>query len=315
MRWLISEVEPDFRTIANFRKDNAQALINVFHAFNSLLRGKVENEYLSVDGSKFLASNSRERNFTLSKLDDRISWLEGHIGEYLRLLDEADKDEEDVHPGSLSKEELDAKVREAEEHLARYRSYRKKMEDEDLSQLSLTDPDSRLMKTQNGFDVSYNIQTAVSSKTHMIADFNVTSDVTDYGQLKPSLAAYKQEQRPDGILEAVADKGYQSEQDMRECLESGIIPHVILPDGKDTYEIETPYEEAKDCDPSSTKPEDLKKCLRAGIIPKAYEGVIESAVVTTKKVKERSETAGPKTSPFSTSEEMKEKAAEGRDAE
>ena len=311
VQWLVRGVRPDFRTISDFRKVNASAMKKVFHAFNQLLRGQLTNEFLSVDGSKFFANNSKDRNFTMSKLDDRISWLTGHHEDYMRQLDQADRLEGSTLHGSFSEEELKAKIKESGERLERYQTYRQMMEEEGLSQLSTTDPDARLMKMRNGFGVSFNVQTAVTSESHMITDFNVTSDVTDYGQLEPTLKSYKNEYCKDEILEAVADKGYQSAEDIGKCLEEGIAAHVILPDGKDTCEIELPYEEAQDLHPESKAPEELKKCLRAGIIPEAYKGFIESATVTEKMCRVTEGASLIRTSPFVNTLEMKIKAAEG----
>ena len=311
VRWLMNNLQPDFRTISGFRKVNIASIKKVLHAFNRMLQGELKEELLSVDGSKFFACNSKERNFTKAKLDDRISWLEGHIDEYLRLLDQTDEAEDPESPIILTRDEINSKLMEAEGRLAVYKAYQQKMEKEGLSQISLTDPDAKLMKMRYGYGVAYNVQTAVTSESHMIADFQVTTAVTDYGQLEPTLADYKNEYSPDTVLEAVADKGYQSQDDIRECFEKGIIPHVILPDGKDTYEITVPYEKNTDCDPESTEPGELKKCLRAGIVPAAYKNVIVNATIKEIEVNDEDEGTEHKTSPFRNEEEMKAKAAGG----
>ena len=135
-----------------------------------------------MDGSKFFACNSKERNFTKAKLDDRISWLEGHIDEYLRLLDQTDEAEDPESPIILTRDEINSKLMEAEGRLAVYKAYQQKMEKEGLSQISLTDPDAKLMKMRYGYGVAYNVQTAVTSESHMIAarfPFEV-SDVFSY---------------------------------------------------------------------------------------------------------------------------------------
>ena len=310
VKWLIGGVEPDFRTISDFRKNNIDCIKSIFHEFNRRISGAVEWGFASIDGSKFTANNSKDNNFTKSKLDDRIKWLNGHTDEYLRLLREADEEEDlDEQSDSLSKEELENKLKEAEERLARYKQYQQMMEESGASQLSLTDADAKLMKNKNGFAVAFNPQTAVDSNTHLIRDFNMTNQVTDHGMIESTMAHIKEES-PDSIVEAVADKGYENTDDMLACLENGIIPNVITDDGKDGYEIETEYEE-NDTDASSTKPEDLKKCLHAGVIPDAYKGVIEGMEVkeVRRKVKEDNDQA-PK-SIYGTSEEMLAKAKEG----
>ena len=310
VKWLIGGVEPDFRTISDFRKNNIDCIKSIFHEFNRRISGAVEWGFASIDGSKFTANNSKDNNFTKSKLDDRIKWLNGHTDEYLRLLREADEEEDlDDQSDSLSKEELENKLKEAEERLARYKQYQQMMEESGASQLSLTDADAKLMKNKNGFAVAFNPRTAVDSNTHLIRDFNMTNQVTDHGMIESTMAHIKEES-PDSIVEAVADKGYENTDDMLACLENGIIPNVITDDGKDGYEIETEYEE-NDTDASSTKPEDLKKCLHAGVIPDAYKGVIEGMEVkeVRRKVKEDNDQA-PK-SINGTSEEMLAKAKEG----
>ena len=92
--------------------------------------------------------------------------------------------------------------------------------------------------------VAYNPQTAVDSETHLIRDFQMTNQVTDHGLLDSTMEEIREE-NPGEILEVVADKGYEKIEDMVECLENGIIPHVIMNDGKDGYEIEITYEDAE----------------------------------------------------------------------
>lgn len=309
--WLIGELKPDFRTVANFRRDNAAALKAVFREFVARVMAGVEPGFQSVDGTKVRASNAKDRNFTPSKLDDRIARLDSHIGEYMRLLDETDAEDDAVAAGGLPRAELERKLAEAEERLARYEGYREKMEAEGLSQLSLTDPDAKLMKSRGGFEVAYNVQAAVDSNTHVITDFEATDRVTDHGLLGSTLAALVSE---GGVLEAVADKGYADPSDMAACLDGGIIPNVILPDGKDSYELEYDYDPSGG-DPTSADPAQLAACLRAGQIPEAYEGAIESAEVVERRVLVRDAADAPAAGSV---EEMRERAAEGffvRDAE
>lgn len=309
--WLIGELKPDFRTIANFRRDNAACLKAVFREFVARVIAGTGLGFQSVDGTKVRASNAKDRNFTPSKLDDRIARLDSHIGEYMRLLDESDDEDDAVAAGGLPRAELERKLAEAEERLARYEGYREKMESEGLSQLSLTDPDAKLMKSRGGFEVAYNVQTSVDSNTHIITDFGATDRVTDHGLLAPTLSALVPE---GGVLEATADKGYADPADMAACLDAGIIPNVILPDGKDSYELEYDYDPSGG-DPSSTDPAQLAACLRAGQIPEAYAHAVESAEVVEKKTFVRNPADAP--SPGS-ADEMRERAALGffvRDAE
>ena len=307
--WMLGGLRPDFRTISDFRKDNIDNLKGVFKEFLRRVTVDLETGYVSIDGSKFKAWNGKDRNFTIMKLDDRIKWLEDHTQEYLRLIDEADGEEE-AASGTLTKEDLEAKLQEYQERLERYRSYRELMERENLTQISLTDADARLMKNKNVMDVSYNIQTAVDSETHLIKDYQETNQVTDHGLLVSTMEGIRQESEGE-IVEVIADKGYDKAEDMIDCLEQGIIPNVILPDGQDTYELEIDYREIADPDSASTEAEDLKNCLHAGVIPDAYEGIIEDMEVVEVRRKVLNEPEQEVKSPYGTEEEMKDRAAEG----
>ena len=213
-----------------------------------------------VDGTKILANNAKNKNFTQNKLDDRIKWLNSHTEDYLRILDEMDEQEDAAQTlGELTRESIEAKLKAAQERLALYEGYQKLLEETGESQLSITDADAKLMKKRDGFAVSYNPQTAVDSETHLIRDFQMTNQVTDCNLLESTLREIKNSE-PEKIIEGVADKGYESKEDMIACLENGIIPHVITGDGKDGYEIEMSYEDAE-ADLSSTNPEELKKAL------------------------------------------------------
>lgn len=309
VKWMMGGVEPDFRTISGFRKDNIDSLKEIFHEFNRRISGAVEWGFTSIDGSKFAACNSKDNNFTKNKLDDRIKWLNAHTDEYLRILKEMDeREEQEETPDGLTREVIEAKLKEAKERLAKYESYQKLMEESGASQMSLADADARLMKNKNGFGVSYNPQTAVDSETHLIRDFEMTNRVTDHGMLAPTMEGIR-EDNPGEILEIVADKGYEQEDDMVKCLEQGIIPHVMLNDGKDAHELETAYEE-NEVDLASTEPEELRKSLHAGQIPEAYKEVISGMKVeeVRRLVKEEAEGSKPV---YGTPEEMLERAKEG----
>lgn len=309
---MLGGVEPDFRTIADFRKDNIDSLKKIFNEFNKRLSGAVEWGFTSIDGSKFAACNSKNNNFTKNKLDDRIKWLNGHIEEYLRVLDDADSREDlEEEPERLTREFIEGKLQEARKRLKKYEGYQKVMEESGQSQMSLTDADAKLMKSKNGFMVAYNPQTAVDSETHLIRDFQMTNQVTDHGLLDSTLEGIREE--TEGIIETVADKGYESEEDMVKCLLDGIIPHVITDEGKDGYELEIPYEEADNINAESKDAGDMKKALHAGVIPEAYEDVITNIEVkeVRRKVSDEAEAKESAESIYGTGEEMMERAREG----
>jgi transposase len=142
----------------------------------------------------------------------------------------------------------------------------------------------------------------------------MTNQVTDHGLMYPTMEGLK-EQEPDRIIECMADKGYQKTEDMVECLENGIIPHVITNDGQDGYEIEITYTGAENADSTSTKPEELSKCMHAGIVPDAYKDVIEKmeVVESRKRVYDEPEQqdSDVKKPVYGTADDMKRRAMEG----
>lgn len=276
--WLLGKLYPDFRTISDFRKDNKDCMVKVFRAFNKYCLGLslFRKSYISIDGSKFKAVNAKDRNFTLSKLDDRIKRLDEHIAMYMEELDALDGEER----RKLSREELEKEVRGCEERRNRYSDLRDKLEASNESQVSLTDPDSRLMKQNEGFGVGYNVQTAVDAGSHMISGFTVTNSPTDHGQLT-ELSNEVKELYGSDILESIADKGYECPEDQADSLASGIIPNVIRRDGGLEEEVTYDYKEndITDDQRASTNPEDLRACLEAGIIPDAYKDVLTDAEI------------------------------------
>ena len=282
--WMLGGLTPDFRTISDFRKDNIKCLKKVFHEFNARVGKLLPHGALSVDGSKFRACNSKDNNFTAAKLQDRIDWLNRHSDEYLRQLDELDAlDDENEHCGRFTREELEEKILATSERLERYLSYQRQMEQSGQGQLSLVDPEAKLMKSKDGLLVGFNVQTAVDTESHLIEDFNVTTNCTDHGEIYSTLSEIRR--NTEGVIDSIEDKGYFQADDMMKCLENGIVPHVIPSDGKDTYELETSFEEAV-CTPeelASSQPHDLAKCLRAGIKPEALGGVIDSIEVVEKR--------------------------------
>lgn len=306
--WLLGKLTPDFRTISDFRKDNRVAIAKVYKEFNRFcMRLRLlSKSYISIDGSKFKAVNAKDNNFTMSKLDDRIKRLDEHIALYMDELDSRDDEEE----RTISEGETRRKLEACERRKERYEGYRDQLESSGESQLSLTDPDSRLMKANEGFCVGYNVQTAVDAGSHMIAGYQVTNSATDHGLLTGVASEVKADYGV-GTLEATADKGYESPRDHAEALAGGIVPNVIRRDGGDTEVVSFNYKESDITGgrKASVREEDLRACLEAGVIPDVYEGILTDATVT--------EVRGGRLSPVDsavasmTEGEMRAKALEG----
>lgn len=273
LMWLLRKLTPDFRTISDFRKDNAKALKNVFNAFVKLCleMNLYSKELIAIDGSKFRAVNSKDNNFTLSKLDDRLRRIDANISEYMKLLDQSDKAKEDT--SEYTKEQIQEKIDELNKKKDLYNSYISEMAEKNTTQKSTTDPESRLMKNNGKLDVCYNVQTAVDSKSHLIADFTVTNNCNDLGLLTPIALAAKETLETE-TLEVVADKGYRKHEDILESIENGIIPNVNVIDGEENYTFIIEYKENEITEDvlNSVKSENIKECLEVGVLPKIYEG-------------------------------------------
>lgn len=306
--WLLSKLTPDFRTISDFRKDNKEAITKVYKEFNKFCMGLklFSKSYISIDGSKFKAVNAKDNNLTLSKLDDRIKRLDEHIAIYMEELDAYDHEE----GRKLSKDEIQRKLDVCKERKERYEGYRDRMEESGESQISTTDPDSRLMKANEGFCVGYNVQTAVDAESHMIAGYQVTNEPTDHGQLT-NVATEVKKDFDIKILESTADKGYESPEDHAAALASGIVPNVIQRDGGCTETVEFAHNEQEITDEqkASTKPEDMRACLEAGVIPDAYKDILTDATI--KEVRTRVTDIPDSDILKMTPEQMRDKALEG----
>lgn len=272
LMWLLKKLTPDFRTIADFRKENAKALKNVFKAFVKLCldMNLYAKELIAIDGSKFRAVNSKDNNFTLSKLTDRLNRIDEHIFQYMKELDSSDKKEESSK--EYTKEEIQNKIDELNKKKELYNSYLTEMAENNTTQKSTTDTESRLMKNNGKLDVCYNVQTAVDSKSHLIADFTVTDNCNDLGLLTP-MASTAKEALEIKTIEVVADKGYRKQEDILECIQNGIIPNVHVLDGEQNYTFIMDYRENQLTKEiiNSTKTEDIKKCFESGVLPKIYE--------------------------------------------
>ena len=272
--WLLERLMPDFRTISDFRKDNKNAIKKVFKAFVRVCveLGLYKTEVGVQDGSKFSADNSKDNNVTISKLEKKLEIADERINKYLEEMDKLDNEERD--PQKHTKDELNEKIEELRARKEEYNSLIDEMKEEGVTQKSFADPDSRLMKTANGgFDVSYNVQIIVDPESHLMGAIEVTNQCNDMGLLSPVVAGLKEDLGID-FMEAVADNGYASKEDMLECLVNGTIPHVTPKNGVESYDFELEYNEAEITEEmlNSTKPEDIKACLEAGEVPNIYAG-------------------------------------------
>jgi transposase len=230
LMWLTGRLAPDFKTIADFRHDNGEGLRNVCRRFVQLCRDLklFTQAVVAVDSSKFKAVNSRDRNFTAGKVDQRQQQIEESIHRYLSALETADR----TQPADVEAktERLREKISTLREQMRRMDAIRNELKHQPDQQMSLTDPDARSMISQaKGTGVvGYNVQAVVEAKHHLIVTHEVTNIGSDRAQLTKMGTAAKAamgKQR----LQAVADRGYFSGPEIKACTEAAITPMVPKP--------------------------------------------------------------------------------------
>jgi transposase len=226
LMWLVRKLTPDFKTIADFRKDNKKALVQVFRDFTRLcsnwqLFGK---ELIAIDGSKFRASNSKRNNYSQKKLARHINYINEKITGYLTELDETDQAESHDHRPDAK--EVQERIAQLKDRKAKYQSYQDQLAKTNTNEISTTDPDARLMaNNNNSVQVSYNVQTSVDARHKLIVDFKVINKPNDLGQLAPmALRTKKILGKPSFTV--LADKGYYHTRNLQYCSAKGITTYV-----------------------------------------------------------------------------------------
>ena len=229
LMWLTGRLAPDFKTIADFRHENGKGIRNVCRRFVELCRELklFTQAVVAVDGSKFKAVNTRDRNFTPGKIKKRQEQIEESIKRYLDALDTADRT---LPPAEFQAkaQHLKDKLRTMRDQMRRMQRIEQRLKGEPEGQLSLTDPDARSMATSGKGSgiVGYNVQVAVDAKHHLIVTHEVTNEGHDRAQLAPMTIAAR-EAMGKNKLQAVADRGYYSGPQIKACYDAGIA--AILP--------------------------------------------------------------------------------------
>jgi len=230
LMWLTGRLAPDFKTIADFRKDHGEAIRKVCREFVLLCRrlGLFADGVIAIDGSKFKAVNNRDKNFNSHKVQVRMQQLEHSISRYLAELDRADRDPALVLPDRVAR--LKEKVAKIRGQMRGLVEIEQQLQASQERQISLTDPDARSMATSRlgSAVVGYNVQTAVDAKHHLIVAHEVTNSVTDRGQLA-AMAKAAQEAAGHPQPTVLADRGYFEGYEILECERAGIATMVPKP--------------------------------------------------------------------------------------
>ena len=187
LMWLTGRLAPDFKTIADFRKDNGKAIRAVCGQFVELCRRLklFTRAVVAIDGSKFKAVNNRDKNYTVAKVTGRMEQVDASIARYLRALDQADREESDIAEAKSVR--LKEKIAGLRRQMQALKVMEQTVQDAPDQQVSLTDPDARSMATsgKGTATVGYNVQIAVDAEHHLIVAHEVTNQGYDRHQLAP----------------------------------------------------------------------------------------------------------------------------------
>ena len=230
LMWLVGRLAPDFKTIADFRKDNGAAIRAVCGQFIELCRRLklFTRAVVAIDGSKFKAVNNRDKNYTVAKVAGRMEQVGTSIARYLRALDQADREESDI--AEAKSDRLKEKIAGLRRQMQALKAMEQMVQDAPDQQVSLTDPDARSMATsgKGTATVGYNVQIAVDAEHHLIVVHEVINQGYDRHQLAPM--AFKAQQATGcEQVTALADRGYFSGDQVLSCEGTGVAPIVPRP--------------------------------------------------------------------------------------
>jgi len=226
LMWLVERLRPDFKTIADFRKDNGQAIRKVCKEFVLLCRRLelLSHDIVAIDGSKFKAVNTRDKSFSKAKIKLRIKEVEQSIDRYLKNLDAADKD--DSGGSHVKVARMKDKLERLKLQMEGLKVIESEIEKSPTKQKCLTDPDARIMKGGlSSIVVAYNVQTAVDTKNHLIAAHEVTQEPSDR-RLLFKMAVQAREVMKTPSLKVLADKGYYKGEEILACHDAGITTYL-----------------------------------------------------------------------------------------
>jgi transposase len=228
--WLLRKLRPDFKTIADFRRENAAGIKAVGRQFLLLCR-KLElfgGELVAIDSTKIKGQNAKGRNYSAGKVEALLGELEKKVGAYLKELEESDRAEGESGKEGLSAAELKEKIAQLKERQKELQSVERELEQSGATQVSLTDPEARAMSMGRGSTIGYNVQAAVDAKHSLIVATEVTNTTSDSGALG-TMALQAQEALGAEQLSVVADKGYYNGKEVLLCDTIGVSAYVAKP--------------------------------------------------------------------------------------
>lgn len=218
--WLMKQLAPDFKTIADFRKDNGTAIKKVCRQFIVFCKqaGLVSGQLVAIDGSKFKAAASKDQAMTRKQLEKQLGKLDQKIERYLSRLAASEQEGE----ADLDKDKVAEALAYLESHKGELQQELKSLVDDGKTQTCRTEPDAKLMKSgREGMVVGYNAQNAVDGQHQLIVHHELTQAGTDNQQLEPITRA-TQETLGDELETVVADAGYSNGEQVSRAQSSGL---------------------------------------------------------------------------------------------
>jgi len=227
LMWLLGRLSPDFKTIADFRKNNGKGIKKVSAEFIQICRrlSLFEDESVAIDGSKFKGVNTRDKNFTKAKIKRRLDQIDESISRYLGQIASADRRDDSVSHHKI--ERLEVKIGKLNDEIKKLNHIDVQLNTAPGKQVSLTDPDARSMATSGRGSgvVGYNVQSAVDTKHHLIIAHEVTNVGHDRAALYRTAMLAKEVIGCDK-LDVVADRGYYSGTEIYNCEQNKITTYL-----------------------------------------------------------------------------------------
>ena len=232
LQWLLQNLQPNYHTIADFRKVHAAPLQAMFRLYVQFLgdAGLLGKTTIGIDGSKFKAVNSKKNNYNQKKIDKHRQFIEDKTAKYLQELDELDKEENTNGNDELQikKEKIAQGLAKLKERTIKYDTLQQHLDATTDKQISTNDTDSRsIIIVKNIVEVAYNTQNAVDDKHNLIVHTQATNtnDGKALHQAATQAKANLQLQKEDALM-VLADKGYHTGAELQRCQQDNMITHV-----------------------------------------------------------------------------------------
>jgi transposase len=223
--WLMKKLAPDFKTVADFRKDNVGCIKAVFKEFVNLCMGLelFGSKLIGIDGTKLKAVNAIDKDFNQKTLSKRIKLVDQTVQQYVDEMEASDKEE--AKKEAKHSDYVEQKIRILMKKKQVCEELLGKMKENGQNEVALTDPDCRLMKNHGKIEPCYNTHVAVDDKNHLVVDYDVTNLASDNHQLS-SLAKSAKETLKVERIEVISDAGFFDSLEIKDCVDNGVTPYV-----------------------------------------------------------------------------------------